>query len=314
MLSTWIARSPDSVSLLVRLWVEMNRDIDAALSGSSASLWGCELKYLCISHALAAERVSLLVRLWVEMNFLYRKSTPEGGQPPCEAVSWNANAGWSALNTSSSASLWGCELKYNKKYFRWKSNSQPPCEAVSWNGLDFGFEESYNASASLWGCELKYCTTITIPVEFSSASLWGCELKLASLGIKPPTQNVSLLVRLWVEMPFLSGNQYLYQCQPPCEAVSWNISFLESSTDMFRQPPCEAVSWNSGVKVTKAIINVSLLVRLWVEISLSGYSYQQHSGQPPCEAVSWNTGCPAHGTPEGGQPPCEAVSWNKQLN
>ena len=67
MLSTWIARSPDSVSLLVRLWVEMNRDIDAALSGSSASLWGCELKWIFCIEKAPRRVVSLLVRLWVEM-------------------------------------------------------------------------------------------------------------------------------------------------------------------------------------------------------------------------------------------------------
>ena len=55
--------------------------------------------------------------------------------------------------------------------------------------------------------------------------------------------------------------------QPPCEAVSWNMFFHNFFSGRICQPPCEAVSWNNKVEVMKQCDTVSLLVRLWVEIS-----------------------------------------------
>ena len=78
---------------------------------------------------------------------------------------------------------------------------------------------------------------------------------------------VSLLVRLWVEICNLTTIIWNIICQPPCEAVSWNViaSFLTASKE--GQPPCEAVSWNE------------------VQVQSGLYCH----GQPPCEAVSWNS-------------------------
>ena len=98
--------------------------------------------------------------------------------------------------------------------------------------------------------------------------------------------------------------------QPPCEAVSWNVSvsviadlsfssaslwgcelkckYLDDNDAESGQPPCEAVSWN--------------VIKCWfAHSSLS---------QPPCEAVSWNTITILYLWCDTRQPPCEAVSWN----
>ena len=116
-------------------------------------------------------------------------------------------------------------------------------------------------------------------------------------------------MRLWVEINHLFHLLELLSCQPPCEAVSWNIDCIN------RQPT----------------VFVSLLVRLWVEIfqkvrlpfhirsaSLWGCELKCWllrncrilSGQPPCEAVSWNIKWDFEKADIPGQPPCEAVSWN----
>ena len=98
------------VSLLVRLWVEMNCSGSGAYLDSSASLWGCELKCGSYAIGLCGLPVSLLVRLWVEIPYW---------------SGWNDNVLVSLLvrlwveirnrkrPTSQmwSASLWGCELK-----------------------------------------------------------------------------------------------------------------------------------------------------------------------------------------------------------
>ena len=106
-----------SVSLLVRLWVEIFLQVQeddqnarqppceavswntsrmkvAHRKLSSASLWGCELK--C---SLSAYR------------------SPFYCQPPCEAVSWNNCLRISRVFVVLSASLWGCELKLCGKAF-----------------------------------------------------------------------------------------------------------------------------------------------------------------------------------------------------
>ena len=62
--------------------------------------------------------------------------------------------------------------------------------------------------------------------QLPSASLWGCELKC--------------FLRM--------GKQRLGQCQPPCEAVSWNTITGSKTMPTVGQPPCEAVSWN-GIEI-----------------------------------------------------------------
>ena len=122
----------------------------------------------------------------------------------------------------------------------------------------------------------------------TSASLWGCELKC----------------------PYPKTAGMLRYRQPPCEAVSWNLSTLSDIIERFGQPPCEAVSWNIISTMCTHRMTVSLLVRLWVEIWKILQQYYRKEGQPPCEAVSWNV---HHGRTQNKhvcQPPCEAVSWN----
>ena len=167
------------VSLLVRLWVEMATPLlSRKTSISSASLWGCELKYQMSGSGSNFNR-----------------------QPPCEAVSWNFNppvhsirhqvsllvrlwvemlSGIARYRLGLSASLWGCELKFDCLFAELPLISQPPCEAVSWN--------------------MANVTTYTTRAK--SASLWGCELKYKDWGGKMMSHIVSLLVRLWVEMPY----------------------------------------------------------------------------------------------------------------
>ena len=303
------------VSLLVRLWVEISKsaywccekssqppceavswNVLAVFSKfancTSASLWGCELKWgkratvrirfqvsllvrlwVEICNAFLARRkkgVSLLVRLWVEMVPLKNSRSRIYCQPPCEAVSWNMTEYWKAIkefyvsllvrlwveiNVADimqstdipSASLWGCELKFNTRPYSAKfKGRQPPCEAVSWN---MGTTEPWHIPIRQPPCEAvswnrhtgEHCIT-----DWLSASLWGCELK---------SGRASKLRLAW--------------SQPPCEAVSWNIQWAKRKiVPPFRQPPCEAVSWNS--------------------IRIPTVNTQRR--QPPCEAVSWNMG------------------------
>ena len=142
-------------------------------------------------------------------------------QPPCEAVNWNILRVNLSIYFTSSASLWGCELKcfqshicclevcqppceavnwnkWEQRYERF-SKSQPPCEAVNWNCMA-GLQSSvFPESASLWGCELKYLLLQYFARSSLSASLWGCELK-------------------WI----CFFNALMAPSQPPCEAVNWN--------------------------------------------------------------------------------------------
>ena len=98
----------------------------------SASLWGCELKWIWLWIRTGSCRSASLwgcelksIGFWVTVLVL--------GQPPCEAVSWN---------------------RYMDDIVIF-AKSQPPCEAVSWNiYMKLTIDSGY-MSASLWGCELK---------------------------------------------------------------------------------------------------------------------------------------------------------------
>ena len=150
----------------------------------------------------------------------------------------------------SSASLWGCELKSLLTDRGIGLFSQPPCEAVSWNS------------------EVLTCTRYT-----------PCQ---------PPCEAVSWNIGHY-------SNSELEKSQPPCEAVSWNRIRTKIQLRVGRQPPCEAVSWN--IKISVLVLweiksaslwgcelkfhfafsffrdeFVSLLVRLWVEISIRSLS------------------------------------------
>ena len=124
-----------------------------------------------------------------------------------------------------------------------QSLRQPPCEAVSWNCPGLPPTEGLLLSASLWGCELKCIKFFVL--------FW--------------LTNVSLLVRLWVEILFR-------RCSLQKEWVSllvrlWVEMYLWCDTLLnLRQPPCEAVSWNNDLTQILHFCRVSLLVRLWVEI------------------------------------------------
>ena len=150
------------------------------LTTLSASLWGCELKFVDLWGETEGGKVSLLVRLWVEILLI--------------SLHWFQ---------ARSASLWGCELKCQIIHTRTQiikvsllvrlwveirpcgcgrmpQRCQPPCEAVSWNGTVSCMAGSPHLSASLWGCELKYITRLRKKLEAA----------------------VSLLVRLWVEIHY----------------------------------------------------------------------------------------------------------------
>ena len=189
------------VSLLVRLWVEISRKRNHWRTAfcqppCEAVSWnGTPMKTFSIGNCQPpCEAVSWNIMAYVCF-------VGDRCQPPCEAVSWNVLTIVALSDESSSASLWGCELKCFEFLFSlgeipvsllvrlWveihqRSGSgkaqqgQPPCEAVSWNIM---------ACACFVG------------------------------------DRVSLLVRLWVEMPVLLSLLLPPCSQPPCEAVSWNV-------------------------------------------------------------------------------------------
>ena len=146
-----------------------------------------------------------------------------------------------------SASSWGCELKWRGSYGTYHDQS----------------------SASSWGCELKFPTIRIILACFQSASSWGCELKFRSADRDDCVREVSLFVRLWVEIEQIR----LY--------TVWMMS---------------ASSWGCELKYLLHILFyyiqiVSLFVRLLVEITVEKFSMSDIRCQPLREAVSWNMTC-----------------------
>ena len=185
------------------------------------------------------------MRLWVEILRLFHlyHYIPSASLWGCEL---KYTAYITPVASYWSASLWGCELKYNVIILIIQHLCQPPCEAVSWNNLFYCFHGLPLLSASLWGCELKYffhsqtalfpyvslLVRLWVEIEMeiifrdgstTSASLWGCELKY-----------------------FFKSFICFFCSQPPCEAVSWNITCRCWFIRKHCQPPCEAVSWNNS--------------------------------------------------------------------
>ena len=123
----------DTVSLFVRLWVEIHL---------ARPQWKSE------SRQPLREAVS-----W-NMTGDYMVAVQEG-QPLREAVSWNSLCQRNLTEKVGSASSWGCELKYYSLIITGK------CFTVSlfvrlWVEMyDRGWNDALEKSASSWGCELK---------------------------------------------------------------------------------------------------------------------------------------------------------------
>ena len=148
----------------------------------SSSLWGCELKYWRSSQRDQQGRSS---SLWgCELKYNYRgKWNRKNSHPPCEDVSWN---------------------NINTKNIR-KNRRHPPCEDVSWN-----MNEKY-MSASLIGhppCEdVSWNLSILLVYGFSHSHppcedvSWNASTTIQRIN----SQNVILLVRMWVEILMLQS-------------------------------------------------------------------------------------------------------------
>ena len=145
------------------------------------------------------------------------------------------------------------------------SLSQPPREAVSWN-MEKVREHSQDIVSLLVRLWVEMWLLKENGQERKSASSWGCELKYHLFQFEPrpcsqpPREAVS-----WNTID-------LYRickttCQPPREAVSWNRHGCDYIAVVCCQPPREAVSWNICRLDSKKEVDVSLLVRLWVEIT-----------------------------------------------
>ena len=169
----------------------------------SASSWGCELKCQFSTNPHAVPGVSLFVRLWVEM--------------------WLSG---SAVCWPSSASSWGCELKCVHHHSRKAGYCQPLREAVSWNNGGKIQYVRYPMSASSWGCELKYPGSVLGELEagqpLRKAVSWN--KKHDNYYVAGPV--VSLFVRLWVEIWHATPYTLRQDRQPLREAVSWNTNNL----------------------------------------------------------------------------------------
>ena len=142
-----------------------------------------------------------------------------------------------------------------------------------------------------------------------SASLWGCELKCKLTWF--------WCIRRWSASLWGCELKYCFirifkriTSQPPCEAVSWN---KEPISEVYKIEVSLLVRLWVEIVVRRIILFgaiVSLLVRLWVEIWPVGVWRFWWNRQPPCEAVSWNDASCIPGCKRYSQPPCEAVSWN----
>ena len=211
----------------------------------SASLWGCELKFKIFIPRLSVSRVSLLVRLWVEIMRISDTGVTSIGQPPCEAVSWNAPR----------VSTDGIIL------------CQPPCEAVSWNVSSFVGRWVAGVVSLLvrlwveiwWSYRHNNRKNVSLLVR-----LW-VEIIVKVIGNY--LALVSLLVRLWVEIMIRNLLWSVVIRQPPCEAVSWNLWL--NVTQCIHVVSLLVRLWveMSSICLFSSAISVSLLVRLWVEIS-----------------------------------------------
>ena len=167
---------------------------------SSASSWGCELKFWWKIKMSYQQAVSLFVRLWVEISFNKCNELLWSCQPLREAVSWNTTAGFKGSDEYRQPLREAVSWNIFTMMMLFRKNCQPLREAVSWNS-DLFTALCYPACQPLREA-VSWNAFSGFPVfeRSKSASSWGCELKYGIWRV--PVQHRS---------------------QPLREAVSWNI-------------------------------------------------------------------------------------------
>ena len=210
-------------------------------------------------------------------------------QPLREAVSWNI------LITSHLLGVYRQPLREAVSWNMWYTEQRPTRNDVSL------FVRLWVEIRQL----LPYLEELTVSLF---VRLWvEMTIATASSFVIP----VSLFVRLWVEIIRSLESGQKRQSQPLREAVSWNTLAKKSLRDIVCQPLREAVSWNTDSPYDRmACGNVSLFVRLWVEIYICLKSIRIVFSQPLREAVSWNGYAAMVESANARQPLREAVSWN----
>ena len=212
--------------------------------------------------------------------------------------------------------------------------SQPPCEAVNWNFL---VEIRFSVFHSQPPCEAVNWNTFIEKNSLCGFCQPPCEAVNWNKNNSPDLLviAVSLLARLWIEIPYLwKWCMYIQSASlRGCElkffwcviiTVLVKVSLLARLWIEIRwwydvcpvlpgQPPCEAVNWNVDNWLYSKFWSVSLLARLWIEIITSHSDPICNGRQPPCEAVNWNHLPQTDKLRTDCQPPCEAVNWNVDL-
>ena len=280
---------------------------------SSASSWGCELK--CYNFCRKTSVRGQPLREAVSWNTIISQIvTGMICQPLREAVSWNEEYNKQRKEQSIVSlfvRLW-VEMAWIMSIFLCVS-CQPLREAVSWNATILRISVSLYVSlfVRLW---VEMCISgiqSNTPCVSLFVRLW---VEIMAVRYSRDTGLVSLFVRLWVEMHWLRWSPRMLLRQPLREAVSWNNPGSSVFGRTCCQPLREAVSWN-GLQFRTPYRNqeVSLFVRLWVEILLAARVIRWLPCQPLREAVSWNVNHPGQIIHERRQPLREAVSWNAFL-
>ena len=165
-----------------------------------------------------------------------------------------------------SASSWGCELKFPVELTDSHTiNRQPLREAVSWNIILIPVITMSSLSASSWGCELKYYGFEDF-VRFRNVSLFvRLWVEIIPPMMPPVPVIVSLFVRLWVEM-----TGWWMDCRQMKSASSWGceLKYMAAKANLIMSK--SASSWGCELKYRRN----GNIERSW--------------RQPLREAVSWN--------------------------
>ena len=189
-------------------------------------------------------------------------------------------------SSTSSSSLWGCELKNPISVIRKLATSHPPCEDVSWKS-----NIARGSSDYLVILLVRMWVENTPPINVMIPTLRH-----------PPCEDVS-----WKDnIADIDGGWFGH---PPCEDVSWKVKdhaseitetvillvrmWVEKLYGVARHYRTTVIllvrMWVEKFLVLffSCLSTVILLVRMWVEKAYALLFFPGSIGHPPCEDVSW---------------------------
>ena len=234
------------------------------LSRTSLPLRKCGLKCQHPFSFIQICRVTSLAEVWIEIWYFHPAMHTDLSLPLRKCgLKYDRNEGcnqWGQV--TSLAEVW---IEMPSPYITSSPRSHFPCGSVDWNcnSLCFGHWHSVTSLAEVWIEILHHPYAIALHRVTSLAEVW---IEIPSLCLRTSGCLVTSLAEVWIEMSIRLSGDARWRGHFPCGSVDWNGQDRQDIPHEIRHFPCGSVDWNHKAWFYTALVKVTSLAEVWIEI------------------------------------------------